>query len=179
MKTHHALRNYTSLLAAVFMPWQPFWAQHKFELPDHFKLKVAFSDESKNCNIVKNIYNVEIVRTETSRAKGLGGKNRKLKDNEGMLFLFESEEPLSFWMKDTYIPLDIAYMNSKGEVTQVLSMPVEKNPQNPTATFPSKYPSAVALEVKMHQLKKLEVHDQKKTPWYLCIEDVFQNRKQE
>lgn len=148
MKLQKILKPYASLLAAIFMPWQPFWAEHRFEVPDHYKLKIGFSNESKNCNIVKYIYNVEIVRTEPSRAKGLGGKNRKLKDNEGMLFLFESEEPLSFWMKDTYIPLDIAYINAQGELTQVLSMPVEKNPNNPAATFPSKYPSEVALEVK-------------------------------
>ncbi len=41
----------------------------------------------------------------------------------GMLFVFDFEQQLSFWMKNTIIPLDIAYLDSKGTVTATYTMP--------------------------------------------------------
>ncbi|EPG76369.1 hypothetical protein LEP1GSC058_1198 [Leptospira fainei serovar Hurstbridge str. BUT 6] len=53
---------------------------------------------------------VEIANTEAARQKGLMFR-RKLLDNEGMLFIFPSEDYLTFWMKNTLIPLSIGYFN--------------------------------------------------------------------
>jgi len=53
---------------------------------------------------------VEVVQTPQERTRGL--QNRKaLGKNEGMLFIFEKSQVQSFWMKDTFIPLDIIWMD--------------------------------------------------------------------
>jgi uncharacterized membrane protein (UPF0127 family) len=45
-----------------------------------------------------------------------------LDKDHGMLFIYPQEKNLSFWMKNTRIPLSIAFINSKGIITQIDSM---------------------------------------------------------
>lgn len=63
-------------------------------------------------------YDVVIADTEELREKGLQGVTN-LPANEGMLFVFDEPQSVAFWMKDTYIPLDIIYISQDGEVLQV------------------------------------------------------------
>lgn len=61
---------------------------------------------------------VEIADDEESRARGL--MNRPgLAANRGMLFVFESESQPSFWMKDTSIPLSLAFIAANGSIRQI------------------------------------------------------------
>jgi uncharacterized membrane protein (UPF0127 family) len=46
----------------------------------------------------------------------------KLGENEGMLFLYLREEILSFWMKNTTLKLSIAFINKRGEITEIRDM---------------------------------------------------------
>jgi uncharacterized membrane protein (UPF0127 family) len=64
---------------------------------------------------------VEIARTEQERAQGLMYR-KKLPDGEGMLFIFERDEQLVFWMKNTVIPLSIAFIASDGRITEIKDM---------------------------------------------------------
>lgn len=64
---------------------------------------------------------VEIAKTRKQRARGLMNRE-ELGWNEGMLFIFEEEQYLSFWMKDTSIPLSIAYVDKNGLVTDIYDM---------------------------------------------------------
>jgi uncharacterized protein len=52
---------------------------------------------------------VEIAATPPTRQRGLMFR-QSLPENEGMLFLFPASEPLSFWMKNTYLPLDMIFI---------------------------------------------------------------------
>ncbi|MDR0494555.1 MAG: DUF192 domain-containing protein [Treponema sp.] len=71
---------------------------------------------------------VEIARTEEERALGLMHR-KKLPDGEGMLFIFERDQQLSFWMKNTLIPLSIAFIASDGRITEIRDMrPHDLNP---------------------------------------------------
>ena len=63
-------------------------------------------------------YNVEIAKTEEEKEVGLQGKE-ELKENEGMLFVYDEPQEISFWMKDTDIPLDIIFIDEYGEVISV------------------------------------------------------------
>lgn len=63
-------------------------------------------------------YNVEVVRTEEEKIKGLQEKE-SLGENEGMLFIYDEPQELAFWMKDTAIPLDIVFIDEDGEVISV------------------------------------------------------------
>jgi uncharacterized membrane protein (UPF0127 family) len=63
----------------------------------------------------------EIARTEEERSYGLMYKE-KLPDGEGMLFVFDRDEILSFWMKNTLIPLSIAFISSDGRIMEIRDM---------------------------------------------------------
>ena len=70
-----------------------------------------------NIRIGNKDYKVSVARTEEEKHEGLQGI-KELPKNEGMLFLFDDEE-VSFWMKDTEIPLDIIFINDELEVISV------------------------------------------------------------
>jgi uncharacterized membrane protein (UPF0127 family) len=63
----------------------------------------------------------ELARTQAERAKGLMYR-KKLDDGRGMLFIFDREEPLSFWMENTYIPLSIAFIAADGRIVEIRDM---------------------------------------------------------
>lgn len=64
---------------------------------------------------------VEIASTPEKRQNGLMFR-KHLGENEGMLFVFEKEKILSFWMKDTYIPLSIAFIDKNGVIVNIFDM---------------------------------------------------------
>lgn len=69
----------------------------------------------------RNILKTEVVYKPEDRQKGL--MNRKdLKPDHGMIFVFEKEMKVSFWMKNTSIPLSIAYINKKGEILELYDL---------------------------------------------------------
>lgn len=61
---------------------------------------------------------VEIARSEPERQRGLMYRPR-LEPGRGMIFLFERAEPLKFWMKNTYIPLDMIFIGADKRVVYV------------------------------------------------------------
>jgi len=62
----------------------------------------------------------------------------------GMIFVFDYEHELSFWMKDTIIPLDIAYLDTTGRVVSMHTMaPLDERP----GQYPSGDPARFAIEV--------------------------------
>lgn len=64
---------------------------------------------------------VEVAKTPEERAMGL--MNRKqLEKDEGMLFIFESEGYHSFWMKNTFLPLSIAFIDKDRRIVDIKDM---------------------------------------------------------
>ena len=66
----------------------------------------------------ENCFNVELAETAQKRVLGLMFREN-LKENEGMLFIFEKEEIHPFWMKNTKIPLDIIWINNLNEIVYI------------------------------------------------------------
>jgi len=64
---------------------------------------------------------VEVPKTPQERAQGLMGR-KHLGDNEGMLFIFEAEDYHSFWMKNTLLPLSIAFVDREGRIVGITDM---------------------------------------------------------
>lgn len=63
--------------------------------------------------------NVELAATEPQRERGLM-QRPTLADSAGMLFLFPADTTIGFWMKDTLIALDIAYLDAGGKVLGIV-----------------------------------------------------------
>ncbi|MDR2134350.1 MAG: DUF192 domain-containing protein [Treponema sp.] len=64
---------------------------------------------------------VELARTGEEHARGLMHR-KQLPQGEGMLFIFGRDQVLSFWMKDTLIPLSIAFIASDGRIIDIKDM---------------------------------------------------------
>ena len=64
---------------------------------------------------------VEVANTPDLIARGLMGR-RSLAPDEGMLLVYRVEQILAFWMKDTPLPLDLAFLDRDGRVLEIVSM---------------------------------------------------------
>ncbi len=93
--------------------------------------------------INQKILTVEIAETEEKRKKGLSHR-KKLPENYGMLFIFDKPQIVSFWMKDTSIPLSIAFITSNFTIIQIDDM----EPYDVFTIHRSIMPVKYALEVK-------------------------------
>lgn len=84
----------------------------------------------------------EVAATPDQRSLGL--MNRfSLQPDHGMVFVFERAEPLAFWMKNTFIPLSIAFIGADGKIINIEDM----KPQSEESHW-SKGPALYALEMK-------------------------------
>ena len=99
--------------------------------------------------ICGNLVSVEIADTPALRNRGLMFRG-DLGLREGMLFVFPRSEQLSFWMKDTYIPLSIAFINESGVVVNISNM-TPGSLQNTLSVEPAVY----ALEMKQGEFEKI------------------------
>ena len=91
---------------------------------------------------------VEIARTEEQHARGLMFR-KKLPEDAGMLFVYDEEDFRRFWMKNTYIPLSLAYIDSEGVIFQIEEM----EPLDETSVV-SMRPARFVLEVNRGWFRK-------------------------
>jgi uncharacterized membrane protein (UPF0127 family) len=105
---------------------------------------------------------VEIADDEAELARGLMYRTA-LAEDRGMLFVFEGEQRLSFWMKNTLIPLSIAFMDSEGRIVDIQDMrPLDDDPPSYVSAEPAQY----ALEVNQgfFEERGVEVGDSAELP---------------
>ncbi|EMK04412.1 hypothetical protein LEP1GSC166_2518 [Leptospira kirschneri] len=95
---------------------------------------------------------VEVVNTPADRARGLMYR-KSMGENEGMLFVFAKPEYLSFWMKNTQIPLSIAYFNSDRRITDIHDM----KPNQTKELYHSSEKAMYALEVNQGWFTKRKI----------------------
>jgi uncharacterized membrane protein (UPF0127 family) len=87
-------------------------------------------------------FNIEVVDTPAARQRGLMFR-QALEPNAGMLFDFKQSEEVSFWMMNTYIPLDMIFIRADGTIANVH---VNAVPHDPTG-IPSEGPVQFVLEI--------------------------------
>ena len=100
---------------------------------------------------------VEVATTEQQHAQGLMHR-KEVPDGTGMLFIFDSEQPMEFWMKNTFVPLTIGFFDKKKKLVETIDMePVksemEQNPPRYKGTKKAMY----ALEVRQGWFKKNKI----------------------
>lgn len=88
---------------------------------------------------------VEIADTTELRKKGLSGRT-SLPDDTGMLFIFDTPQICSFWMKDTKVPLSIGFFDAEKKLVERIDMFPETTSKKLTV-YKSAKPALYALEV--------------------------------
>ena len=95
---------------------------------------------------------VEIAATPDARACGLSNR-QSLPQNQGMLFIYPAPQPLVFWMKDTLIPLSIAFIDKTGRIVSIQKM----TPVQTETRYRSPRPAPFALEVNQGWFEKQKI----------------------
>jgi uncharacterized protein len=99
----------------------------------------------------------EFALTQEQHIMGLMNRT-EIPDDFGMLFIFENEDYHSFWMKNTFVDLSIAYIGADKKIFQILDMKAAKSSTdaNP-GTYPSSKKAKYALEVKQGWFEKNKI----------------------
>jgi len=95
---------------------------------------------------------VELAVNDEQRAKGLMFR-KELPEGQGMLFDFQTEQPVSFWMKNTYVSLDMIFIQADGRILSIAenTQPLSERP------VPSGGPVRFVLEVVAGTTRKLGI----------------------
>jgi hypothetical protein len=97
-------------------------------------------------------FTIELADTPEERSRGLMYR-RSMQPNHGMLFDFQVEQPVAFWMKNTPLPLDMLFIDATGTVLQIAAdtVPFSETP------VPSEQPVQAVLELNAGISKKLGI----------------------
>jgi uncharacterized protein len=90
------------------------------------------------------VLKVEIARTDAERGRGLMYR-RSLAAKAGMVFLYPFDHRGGYWMKNTLIPLDIAFYDARGKILRILTM--QPCRRDPCRVYDPKVTYRAALEV--------------------------------
>lgn len=98
------------------------------------------------------VYQVEVADDAHSRRVGLMYRS-SLPENQGMLLLHEAPQQVNIWMKNTFLPLDIIYVDSQGYIVKIVE---HATPQS-TARMSSEGPVKAVLELNAGQVRKQQI----------------------
>jgi uncharacterized membrane protein (UPF0127 family) len=101
---------------------------------------------------------VQIAQTARSRERGLMGV-KKMPDQVGMAFLFGEPTSTGFWMKDTLIPLDIAFWDSNGRILATSTMTPCRTDSCPVYQPATTYVSSVEMNAGLLAARGIKTGD--------------------
>lgn len=114
--------------------------------------KISF--KKSKIKVANQVLEVELAETQAQHERGLMFRT-ELKDGHGMLFIFEDYETRAFWMKNTFVPLSIAYFDTDKKLVNMLDMkPAMSSAQTEFPNYPSEGPAKYALEVPQGWFKR-------------------------
>lgn len=114
---------------------------------------------------------IEVAKTDVERERGLMFR-RSLPEESGMIFIFENEQPLAFWMKNTLIPLQIGYFDGNRKLVDLQEMVPAPLGDTRPRTYPSKKPAMYALEMNKGWFTKNNI---KIGAQFTFVDPIYQN----
>ncbi len=119
--------------------------QRKFQLNDLKKAEIKIDDHK---------FSLWVMDTFDKRMEGMMFvENSDFKDNEGMIFLFKEPEYQRFWMRNTLVPLDIAYVSKDRKINSTYTMKA----LDEVGDYSSYGPSDVVIELRAGIFRKLSI----------------------
>ena len=103
-----------------------------------------YSVDRLHLNLVK-------ANTDKKRAKGLMFRKEPLKNNEGMLFIYSKPQKIKMWMKNTYIPLDLLFLDNNMRIIEIRE---NLKPHDVKTNYISKIRCKYAIELNGGSIKK-------------------------
>lgn len=108
-----------------------------------YKLTPTSQEPNPEITINNTNFKISIADEPEEWSRGLM-EIKQLEKRNGMLFIFPDENIRTFWMKNTYIPLDMIFMNSKMEIVKIYT---NTQPLNTSILYSSEKPSKYVLEI--------------------------------
>lgn len=139
MKLKRILPTYTLIVAILAGMGNAAWAQQVARFP--------VVSLTAGMHIIK----AELASKETERQQGLMFR-KKMGNNEGMVFLFDAPGNVCMWMKNTLIPLSVAFIDDSGKIVNIEDM----QPQT-TESHCAKKPVRYALEMNAGWFKQKNI----------------------
>ena len=99
-----------------------------------------------------HIFRIEVVDDDEERARGLMFR-REMAPDAGMLFDFGEDRPVSMWMKNTYIPLDMLFIKSDGTIITIEQL----TEPHSLKSIPSRFPVRAVLELNGGTVAQLQI----------------------
>ena len=128
------------------------FSQELQKRPQYRRQKIEFAGKAGS-----KVVEIEVAETPAEHAYGLM-KVSSLSANDGMIFVFSNDEIREFWMKNTWIDLDIAYVDAKKTIFEILKMKaVTSEMQTNLPIYPSKRPARYAIEMNAGWFKKNKI----------------------
>ena len=128
---------------------------------------LAFTDSLGN---VKTRIDIQIADNEYDRELGLMFR-KHMQENRGMLFIFPQEGIQSFWMHNTYIPLDMIFVNAQDKIVTIQNADKTLSDQ----TYSSIKPAQFVIEVNLGFAKKYGLKVGDKISWIKAKTDMGKN----
>jgi len=128
---------------ALTLVVSPTWGQPQTFAHDQLAIATAGGNQQ---------FDVELAVTSDQRAQGLMYRPR-LPAEAGMLFLYPAARPVSMWMKNTLIPLDMLFIGDDGRILQI----AERAIPGSTATISSLHPARAVLELNGGTAARLKI----------------------
>jgi uncharacterized membrane protein (UPF0127 family) len=127
---------------------------------------LATSDSQSDSTLIiatrdaQHRFTIEIARTPDEMERGLMFRDR-LPPDHGMLFLYEDDRRVSFWMKNTLIPLDIIFIRPDGTIARIAAntTPMSLEP------IPSLEPVSAVLEIAGGRAAELGISEGDRVEW--------------
>jgi uncharacterized protein len=117
-------------------------------------------DVLNNDGSVRATLNIEVAEGDSAQARGLMERT-SLPPRSGMLFVGDAEEPKSFWMENTPMPLDIIFISADSQVVSIAERTRPFSRESITSEGPAKY----VLEVRAGMADRLGLNDSTRFRW--------------
>lgn len=132
-----------SLIIIILIPLAVFLFFKKNSNPKLSTTKIKLNNTEYDIEVAANIF---------QKSAGLSSRDN-LCPNCGMIFIFNKDGYQPFWMKNTFIPLDIIWINSTGQITDIIAATETNSSKILQNTKPAKY----VLELNAHDAQKLNL----------------------